>query len=375
MAPPAAPGAPPVAPEAARPGITPARRSAANRLAPTIIPSSSASTPTTTTRKRAQLDGAGGVQHRRDARLHVRAPAPPQDAVDDVTGERVEGPGGRVALGDHVDVPLEHQGAAGPLAVDHPDDAVPTRRGLDDGRRHPYPRMRPAIRSTAGLSTSPGPSCTVRSRTSAAASSTTAAGSNSSGELTVAALCRHPAARGTGRARPRSCRTRVPAPGTTRPDLAGVGGDAVGHRVEQIGVAANELGALALSDAEQIMEDQHLAIVAGLAPMPMTTPWSAALISAGQHVRHRLQHDAEAAGVLAAPCRPSMIRMRPIRLRPARPVKPPRAADCAGELDVLDDGDAGGDDGARSTTVRRRLLLALDALDELDSPSGPPGRR
>ena len=151
--------------------------SAANALAPSIIPSSSASTPTTIRPAKPPSSTARAAwHHRRDAALHVRGAATAEPTVDDIAGERVERPARRVPGGHHVAVSFEHQRPAGAVAVDHRDHVGSAGRDLGDlARASRTVASVAATRSAAGCSLRPvAGSFTVGSRTSCRVSSTTA---------------------------------------------------------------------------------------------------------------------------------------------------------------------------------------------------------
>ncbi len=87
-------------------------------------------------------DGVGGEQHRRNAGLHVGRAAAPDLAVAELGAERIDRPRRQVALGDHVGVALEHERAAGRVALDGGDHIGPA---VGDGVEARLPPERPHL--------------------------------------------------------------------------------------------------------------------------------------------------------------------------------------------------------------------------------------
>ena len=70
-------------------------------------------------------------------------------------------------------------------------------------------------------------------------------------------------AREGGRPRPPASRIRALAGGSARADVVGVGRDGGDHLAAQLGVALDEAGGMAVVDAEQVVEHQHLPVGPG----------------------------------------------------------------------------------------------------------------
>ena len=89
-------------------------------------------------------------------------------------------------------------------------------------------------------------------------------------------------------------RRRVPA----LAHVGRVGSDAGVHLVLNVRVALNETGALAFTDPEQVVEDEHLAVGRRARADPYHRNLRSTASAPPRPRRDRLEHDREAAGLL-----------------------------------------------------------------------------
>jgi hypothetical protein len=150
-------------------------------------------------------------------------------------------------------------------------------------------------------------------------------------------------------------------------DVVGELAHAVGHRVEQVGIALDEARSVPLADAEQVVEHQHLAVGGRAGPDPDDRDLDALHQRLGHGSRDGLEHEREAARVLERD-RVARDLERPLGGAALRLVPAQCGRRLRSEADVAHHGDPGARDrvGARDAGAAALELdgIAAGLLDE-----------